>query len=50
MEQVENPMVMPQIEYDTDWEKEAEIWAEKEDRDYQDRVFERIMGDEECKN
>lgn len=34
--EVENPMVMPDIEYKTDWEEEDRIWAEKEDRAWED--------------
>lgn len=39
MEMVENPMVMPEIEYNTSeeyWRKQDEIWAEKEDRAWED--------------
>lgn len=30
----------------TDWSKQDEEWAEKEDRDYEDRVFEELNGEE----
>ena len=39
MEMVENPMTMPEIEYNTSeeyWQKQDEIWAEKEDRAWED--------------
>ena len=49
MEMVENPMTIPEIEYNTSeeyWRKQDEIWAEKEDRDYQDKVFEEMIKEE----
>ena len=33
MEQVENPMILPQYEYNTDWDKYYEAMAEKEDEE-----------------
>lgn len=36
MEMIENPMVMPDIEYNTNWQEQDEIWAEKEDRAWED--------------
>lgn len=39
MEMVENPMTMPEIEYNTSeeyWQKQDEIWTEKEDRAWED--------------
>lgn len=34
--EVENPMIMPDIEYNTNWQEQDEIWAEKEDRAWED--------------
>ena len=45
MEMVENPMTMPEIEYKSNYITD-EIWAEKEDRDYQDKVFEEMIKEE----
>lgn len=41
---IENPTVLDTYDYDvdTDWKKQTEIWAEKEDRDYQDKIFENM--------
>ena len=39
MEQVENPMVMPEYEYKSDYILDN-AWAEREDRDYEDSIFE----------
>lgn len=39
MELVENPMIMPDIEYKTDRIPD-DVWAEQEDRDYEDSIFE----------
>lgn len=47
MEQIENPMVMPQIEYNTDFEKQREYLAEREDMIYEDEVSEKILGGKE---
>ena len=47
MEYVENYMVMPQPEYNTDWEALHEAEAEKADIARQDRIFEEIMAKEE---
>ena len=37
---IENPMVLPEVEYKKG--RSDEEWAEREDRDYQDRVFEEM--------
>lgn len=38
MEQVENPMILPEIEYKyTNWDKYYEAMAEKEDEEWSDR-------------
>jgi len=29
--EVDNLMIMPEIEYSTNWQEQDEIWAEKED-------------------
>lgn len=41
MPELDNLMVMPDTEYNTEdyWKKQNEIWAEKEDRDYEDSIF-----------
>ena len=47
--EVDNLMTMPEIEYKTTeeyWQKQDEIWAEQEDRDYQDKVFEEMIKEE----
>lgn len=47
--EVDNLMIMPEIEYNTSeeyWRKQDAIWAEKEDRDYQDKVFEEMIKEE----
>lgn len=36
MEMIENPMIMPQPQYNTDWNKQEEIWAEQEDMRMED--------------
>lgn len=38
--EVENPMVIPQCEYKTNWEQQNRILAELEDVKYQDKIFE----------
>ena len=38
--EVENPMVIPQYEYETNWEQQNRILAELEDVKYQDKIFE----------
>ena len=40
VEQIENPMVMAQIEYNTDFEKQREYLAEREDMIYEDKISE----------
>lgn len=45
MEMVENLMVMPEYEYKSNRIPD-EIWAEQEDRDYQDKVFEEMIKEE----
>nr|DAL06008.1 MAG TPA: hypothetical protein [Caudoviricetes sp.] len=45
MEQVENPMVMPEYEYKSDYIPD-DVWAEREDRDYQDKIFEEMIEEE----
>jgi hypothetical protein len=47
MEYIENYMVMPQPEYNTNWEELHEIEAEKADIAYQDMIFEEMMAKEE---
>lgn len=44
---LENPMVLDRYDYDTNWEERNEIWSEKEDRDYQDKIFEN-MEEKQC--
>lgn len=39
---LENPMVLDTYDYDTNWEEQNELLAEKEDRDYQDKIFENM--------
>ena len=39
MELVENPMVMPEYEYKSN-RMPDDVWAEREDRDYEDSIFE----------
>lgn len=39
MEPVENPMVMPEYEYKSN-RMTDDVWAEREDRDYEDSIFE----------
>lgn len=36
MEQVENPMIMPELQYNTNWEKYYEAMAEREDREWEE--------------
>lgn len=38
MEPVENPMVMPEYEYKSNCMTD-DVWAEREDRDYEDSIF-----------
>lgn len=40
MEQVENPMIMPQYEYNTDFDRYYEAMTEKEDLEYEDNFKE----------
>lgn len=49
MEQVENPMILPQIEYrsQTYFDKMYEAMAEKSDRDYEDIIFEEMNKEED---
>ena len=47
MEMVENPMTMPEIEYNTSeeyWRKQDEIWAEKEDRAWEDEKVKEMLN------
>lgn len=47
MEMVENPMTMPEIEYNTSeeyWQKQDEIWAEKEDRAWEDEKVKEMLN------
>lgn len=40
--ETENPMVLEECEWDydsKDWEKENEIWAEKEDRAWEESIW-----------
>ena len=48
MEMIENPMVMPEYEYKSNRVPDEE-WAENEDREYQDKIFEEMI-EEENKN
>lgn len=43
----ENIMLLPQEEYETEEERESRYEAELEeaDRDYEDRVFEELVGE-----
>lgn len=36
--EVENPMIMPEPEYNTDFESYYEAMAEKEDREWEDNL------------
>lgn len=38
--EIENPMVLPEIEYNTDWDKFYDVMAEKDDREWEDECFE----------
>lgn len=49
MEMIENYMVMPRPEYNTDWEAYYEAMAEKADIAYQDKVFDEMMKKQEPK-
>lgn len=40
--EIDNLMVMPEIDYNTNWDEEDRIWAEKEDRAYQDSIDEKL--------
>lgn len=46
MEQIENPMVMPQVEYNTDFEERNRYLAEKADLIYEDKVTEKLLKEE----
>lgn len=46
MEQIENPMVMPQVEYNTDFEERNRYLAEKADLFYEDKVTEKLLKEE----
>ena len=42
MPELDNLMVMLDVEYNTNedyWQRQNEIWAEREDRDYEDSIF-----------
>lgn len=45
MEMIENPMVMPEIEYKSQ-HIEDDVWAEMEDIAYEDKIFEEINKEE----
>lgn len=34
--EVDNLMIMPDIEYNTNWQEQDEIWVEKEDTAWED--------------
>jgi len=40
--EIDNLMVMPEIEYNTNWDEEDRIWVEKVDEAYQDFVDEKL--------
>lgn len=46
MEMIENAMVIPEYEYKTDYIPD-DVWAEQEDRDYEDRIFEEMIREED---
>ena len=46
MEQIENPMVMPQVEYNTDFEERNRYLAEKADLFYEDKVTEKLLKED----
>ena len=37
--ETENPMILDTYDYDTDWEEQDEIWSEKEDREWEESVW-----------
>lgn len=45
MEMIENFMVMPEYKYKTNRIPD-DVWAEKEDRDYEDSIFEEMIREE----
>lgn len=45
MKMIENPMVMPEYSYKFNHIPD-DVWAEKEDRDYQDKIFEEMNKEE----
>ena len=34
--EIDNLMIMPDIEYNTNWQEQDDVWAEKEDRAWED--------------
>lgn len=46
MEQVENPMVMPQVKYNINFEERNRYLAEKADLIYEDKVTEKLLKEE----
>ena len=47
MEMIENYMVMPRAEYNTNWEEYYEAMAEKADQEYQDRIHDEMIKKQE---
>ena len=45
MEMIENYMVMPREEYKTQTDEEYEVELEEADREYEDRIFERLVSE-----
>lgn len=45
MNEIENPMVLPKCEYKSNRIPD-DVWAEQEDRDYQDKIFEEMIKEE----
>jgi len=45
--QIENYMIMDRPEYNTDWGAYYEAMAEKADQEYQDRIHDEMMKEEE---
>lgn len=42
--EVDNLMIMPEIEYNTNWKEQDEIWAEKEDIAWEDEKVKEMLN------